>query len=153
MKVCIGGTFNILHKGHKLLIKKAFEISRENGFVFIGISTGNLLKEKKDVKTYTERKKNIEKYITKSEFVNPVKIQPIKDKYGSSVEGDFDAIIVSSETYNVAEEINKKRKQKRKKPLEIIQIPFVLAKDGIPISSTRIKNNEIDPEGTVIERD
>ncbi|GAG01837.1 unnamed protein product, partial [marine sediment metagenome] len=36
---------------------------------------------------------------------------------------------------------------------EIIQIPFVLAKDGIPISSTRIKNKEVDSEGTIIERD
>ena len=153
MKVCIGGTFNILHKGHKLLIKKAFEMSGENGFVFIGISTGNLLKKKDNVKSFEERKKTLEKYITERGYTTELLIQPIKDKYGPSVEGDFDAIIVSPATYKVVEEINKKRKQKRKKPLEIIQIPFVLAKDGIPISSTRIKNKEVDSEGSVIERD
>ena len=49
-----------------------------------------------------------------------------------------------------AEEINEKRIQNMKKPLEIIQIPFILAKDGFPISSTRIANKEIDTEGNVL---
>ena len=150
MKVCIGGTFNILHKGHRTLIKKAIDLSGKNGFVFIGISKGNLLKKKNKVKSFEERKKTLEKYITERGYTTELIIQPITDKYGPSVEGDFDAIIVSPETYNVTEEINKKRKQKREKPLEIIQIPFVLAKDGIPISSTRIKNKEIDSKGNIL---
>jgi len=152
MKVCIGGTFNILHKGHKLLIQKSFEIAGKNGSVFIGISTGESLKKKNDVKSFEERKKTIEKYLNEKGFTLQVEIQPIKDKYGPSISGDFDEIIVSPETYKTAEIINRKRNQNGKKSLKIIQIPFVLAKDGIPISSTRIKNNKIDSEGTVTER-
>ena len=152
MKVCIGGTFNVLHDGHKLLIQRAIEKSGKNGSVFIGISTGELLKKKDDVKSFEGRKKTLEKYISKTGHGTKFIIKPIMDKYGPSITGDFDAIVVSPETDKTAEEINKIRKQKGKKPLEIIQIPFVLAEDGIPISSTRIKNNEIDSKGTVIER-
>ena len=43
MKVCIGGTFNPLHKGHKLLIDKAFEVAGKQGSVFIGITTGEIV--------------------------------------------------------------------------------------------------------------
>lgn len=150
MNVCLGGTFNILHKGHKLLIKKAFECSGENGSVYIGLSTGDLLKYKNKVKSFEERKKNLEKYITESGFTTKFNIQPIKDKFGPSIEGDFDLIIVSPETYPNAKEINKKRKQNGKKSLEIVQIHYVLAEDGLPISSTRINNKEIDEEGHLL---
>ena len=121
--------------------------------VFIGISTGDLLKKKNDVKSFEEREKIIEQYIIETKYTTHVTIQPIKDKYVPSIDGDFDAIVVSPETYKTAEEINKIRKQNGKKPLKIVQIPFVLAKDGKPVSSTRIKNKEININGHVLQRD
>ena len=66
---------------------------------------------------------------------------------------DFDCIIISPETRPTAEEINNIRKQKGKKPLQIIQIPFVLADDNVPISSTRIRNKEINKDGSILTRD
>jgi pantetheine-phosphate adenylyltransferase len=150
MKVCIGGTFNSLHKGHKLLIEKAFEVAGEQGSVFIGISTGEIIKEKKDTKSFEEREKAIKKYLYEKDFIKRATIKPIRDKYGPSIEEEFDAIVISPETRKVAEEINEKRKKKGKKPLEIIQIPFVLAEDGCPISSSRIKKHEIDEDGRLL---
>lgn len=150
MKVCIGGTFNILHKGHKSIIDKAFEIAGRNGSVFIGLVTGKLVESKKSIKSLELRKKNLEGYLTKKGFFNQASIKPIADKYGSSIEEDFDAIVVSPETIKTAEEINNKRVQKGKKPLKIIQVPFVLAMDGKPISSTRIMNKEIDENGDIL---
>jgi pantetheine-phosphate adenylyltransferase len=146
----MGGTFNQLHKGHKLLIDKAFELAGEQGSVFIGISAGEIIKEKKDVKSFEERKKIIEKYLYEKDFIKRATVKPIIDKYGPSIKEKFDAIVVSPETRKTAEEINEKRKQKRKKPLEIIQIPFVLAEDGHPISSSRIKKHEIDEDGRLL---
>jgi pantetheine-phosphate adenylyltransferase len=153
MRVCIGGTFNILHKGHKLLIDKAFEVAGLKGYVFIGITTGDILTGKKDVKSTIERRKSIEKYLAKKGFINRAVIEPIEDKYGPSVKKEFDAIIVSPETKNTAEDINKKRKELKKKPLKIIQIPFVLSENGLPISSSRIKKKEIDEYGNILKRD
>jgi len=153
MKVCIGGTFNHLHKGHKLLINKAFETAGKKGQIFIGLATGDLIYEKRDVKLFEERKKIIEEYISKEKIAIRYLIKPICNKYGPSLDEDFDAIIISPETRPTAEEINKIRKEKGKKPLQIIQIPFVKADDNIPISSTRIKNKEIDKDGRVLKRD
>ena len=139
MRVCIGGTFDILHKGHKNLISKAFQIAGKQGSVFIGVTTGEINKRKKDVNSLELRKKSIEQYLSRKGFIDRAIIRPIKDKYGPSVEEEFDAIVVSPETVKTAEEINKIRKEKGMMPVKITQIPFVLANDGFPISSSRIK--------------
>ncbi|KAA0007573.1 MAG: pantetheine-phosphate adenylyltransferase [Thermoplasmata archaeon] len=152
-RVCIGGTFDRLHKGHKALIDKAFEIAGENGWVFIGITKGEIANKKKDVLPFNKRIQDVKKYLKEKGFYSQSEIQPIYDKYGPSIEGDFDAIIVSPETEKVAQEINRIRRKKRKKPLEIINIPFVLAENGSPISSTRIRKKEINQEGHLLEKD
>ena len=46
MRVCVGGTFNIFHKGHKRLLDKAFEVAGEKGKVYIGLSTGSIIEKK-----------------------------------------------------------------------------------------------------------
>ena len=150
MRVCIGGTFNPLHKGHKLLIDKAFEVAGKQGSVFIGITTGEIAKGKMDVESFEKRKKVIEQYLYEKDFIKRSTVKTIIDKYGPSIEEEFDAIVVSPETRKTAEEINEKRKQKRKKPLKIIQISFVLTEDDRPISSSRIRKHEIDEDGRLL---
>ena len=152
MKICIGGTFNILHKGHKHLLEKAFELIGFNGNVFIGLSSGDLIKDKMEIKPFDARKKVLEQYLSRKGFLKRAIIKPITDKYGPSIDEEFDAIVVSPETFKTAEEINNKRLEKGKKPLKIVQIPFVMADDGLPISSTRIINQEIDENGRVLKR-
>jgi len=150
MKVCIGGTFDNLHKGHKALIKKAFEIAGEKGIIFIGVTTDDFAKYKKKVKPLNQRLKKLEKYLKKECYHNYI-IKPISDKFGPTIDSNFAAIVVSSETIKTAKEINKKREKIGKKPLEIVEIKSVLAEDGIRISSTRIRNNEIDENGKIIK--
>ena len=153
MKVCIGGTFNPFHKGHKTLIKKALEIAGKNGLVFIGITSDEMIKIKKGTRSLEERKQSMEKYLIEEKIIEKVKIKPINDRFGPSIKEDFDAIVVSPETITTAKEINKERKKIGKKPLKIIKIPFVLAEDNKPISSTRIRKGEIDENGKLIRRD
>ena len=78
---------------------------------------------------------------------------PIRNKYGLTLKENYDAIIVSPETKKVAEEINHLRKQKGLKQMKIILVPYILAEDGKPITSTRIIKNEIDENGKVLLRD
>ena len=63
------------------------------------------------------------------------------------MDGDLDAIVVSEETEKVASALNKKRDLKDLHPLDIVTVPLILDKKGEKISSTRIRNNEIDSEG------
>jgi pantetheine-phosphate adenylyltransferase len=150
MRVCIGGTFDFLHRGHKYLIDTAFSAAGKNGLVFIGIMSGDFAKEKETKNSFLQRKKNVEEYLIKKGYSNRAEIKPIYDKYGLSIDGEFDAIVVSPETLPVAREINKIRAQNGKNPLKILEISFILAKDGKKISSTRIGNREIDADGCVL---
>jgi len=152
MRVCLGGTFNIFHKGHKKLIDEAFQTAGINGKVFIGVIEGNILKKKKFVTPYKNRVKAIKKYIKFKGYNQIFEIIPIYDKYGLAVDEDFDSIIISQETLENANEINKKRILNGKKPLNVIKIPMILANDNKPISSTRIFNKEIDEDGNIISK-
>jgi pantetheine-phosphate adenylyltransferase len=153
MNICLGGTFDPFHKGHEVLIKKAFHAAGQDGFVFIGITSDRRAKQKGDIHPFLERKQVIEQFLSKEEINRKYSIQQLEDQFGPSIEGDFDAIVVSQETKSTAEEINKKRKNLGKKPLQIIVIPFILAKDKQPISSTRIRRKEIDAQGTVLRKE
>ena len=153
MRVCIGGTFDVLHQGHKQLITTACKTAGEHGVVFIGITIDTLAQKRRTISSFEQRKTAIENYLLQQKKTPRFIIATIQDKYGPSIKGEFDAIIVSPETKPVAEEINEKRRQLGKKPLQIVVIPFVLAEDGRPISSTRIRNKEIDENGVVLKQE
>ena len=153
MKVCIGGTFDRFHKGHKILLKKAFEYAGKNGTVFIGLAAEDLIKNKKNVRSLNDRTEVLKHYLSEEGFEKNAISVPITNKYGLTLKEDFDAIVISPETEKNAMEINKKRVLNAKKPLKIIRVSFVLAKDGKPISSTRINNKEIDEDGNLLCRD
>jgi pantetheine-phosphate adenylyltransferase len=150
MKICVGGTFNTLHKGHKSILIKAFESAGKDGRVFIGLSAGELVKNKKNTKPFEKRKENLEEYLIENGYKKNAIIVPIKNKFGLTLDENFDGIVVSPETEKIANEINKKRILRGKKKLEIIKVPFVLGKDGKTISSTRINKKEIDENGNLL---
>ncbi len=142
MKVCVGGTFDIMHEGHKALISKAFEIGEE---VFIGITADELAdKLGKRVRKYEERKRDIEEFLEKRKWLNRAKIAPLYNVYGLTLDEDFDAIVVSPETKKRADEINEMRENKGMKKMKVVCIPYICAEDGIPITTTRIKSGEIE---------
>lgn len=153
MNVCLGGTFYPLHKGHKALLRKAFQIAGPTGTVFIGVTSNEMIQQKGRLASYEQRKRAIQKFLEKENVRKQSTIQQLTDKFGPTMGGNFDAIVVSPETKSTAEEINEKRLQRGKKPLQIIVIPFVLSEDGKPISSTRIRKNEIDENGLLRKED
>jgi pantetheine-phosphate adenylyltransferase len=150
MNVCLGGTFHPFHKGHKALLRKAFEVAGPNGSVFIGLTSPAMIKKKGDIASFRKRKQSIEQFLSEEHVLQQATIQPLVDEFGPSLEADFDAIIVSPETEPTAQEINKKRTHRGKTPLKIIVIPFILSEDGAPISSSRIRRKEIDENGTMM---
>jgi len=153
MNVCIGGTFYPLHKGHKTLLKKAFEVAGSKGFVFIGVTSASMTKKKKEIASFESRKQSIEQFLAEENVIKQAIIQSLSNRFGPALYGDFDAIVVSPETQSTAEEINRRRKYLRKKPLQIIVIPFVLSKDGKPISSSRIRRKEINENGIILKQE
>ena len=150
MRVCVGGTFDHLHKGHKLLLEYAVKTAGAHGFVFIGLATGPLTASKREVESFQKRKEKIETFLKDQQETVEIQIEGIETIFGPTLTSDFDAIIISPETRPTAEKINSEREKQGMRKMKIIQIPYVLAKDGRPISSTRIRQKEIDSEGHIL---
>jgi len=150
--VIVGGTFDELHKGHKALLMKAFEVGDH---VIIGLSTDDLarkLKKNHEVATYKERLRELNNFLRKQGVSSKAKIVPLKTPYGITLsKGCAEALVVSRETESRAKEINKKRKEKGLPPLHVIVIEMVPAENHIAISTTRIKRKEIDREGRLLK--
>jgi pantetheine-phosphate adenylyltransferase len=144
--VAIGGTFDVLHDGHKALLKRAYML----GDVIIGLVSDEMAGEKLHVvNAYNSRKKSLIAYIKTLTGNDPL-IVTLIDPYGPTLEQMFDYIIVSPETLPTAKEINALRSQHGLPAIKIVCVDFVLAQDGKPISSTRIHNGEIDEHGVLL---
>lgn len=150
-KVAVGGTFDHFHIGHEYLIKTALSIGTQ---VLIGLTTDKLLQahRKKDtLQSYLSRKRAITCFLESQCATEFSRIVPLYDLFGSSIQDpEIDALVVSTETQHRAKVVNEIRLKKGFQPLQLIIVDLVLAKDGKPISATRIRNNEIDRCGNVL---
>ena len=147
----VGGTFDPLHDGHKRLISRSFELAGRDGTVIVGLTTDPFASRKvHPVKRYEQRKAALAGFIREQGFSASYIIEPLKDRYGTALDEDFDALVVSEETLPIGHEINQIRKEKGKRKVDIHQITCVLADDGRWISSTRIYRGEIDVHGRLL---
>jgi pantetheine-phosphate adenylyltransferase len=147
----VGGTFDPLHDGHRRLLDRSFELAGSSGHVVIGLTTDTFASRKvHPIRPFADRKADLERYIAGKNYPVDWLIEPLSDRFGSAIESDFDAIVVSEETLPVAVEINKCRREKGRRKVDIHQISCVLAEDGRWISSTRIYRGEIDAHGHIL---
>ena len=147
----VGGTFDPLHDGHRSLLSRSFALAGREGEVVIGLTTDQFASRKlHQIDPFDDRKKELIDFITNQNFTARWIIEPLNDQYGSALDADFDAIVVSEDTLPVAMEINGLRRERGKKKVDIHQITCVLAEDGRWISSTRIWRGEIDVHGRLI---
>ena len=147
--VAMGGTFDIIHRGHITLLSNAFAISDK---VIIGLTSDELAAKKGKIPNnkYEKRLENLTNSISR-EFPNTsFQISKLDNDFGPAVlEKGVEALVVSDETSNQGNVLNKLRQEKNLPPVKIITVPMFLAKDGTRISTTRIKNSEIDSEGNL----
>jgi pantetheine-phosphate adenylyltransferase len=152
-KVAVGGTFDEFHKGHKTLLVKAFEIGEH---VLIGLCTDEFAKKMGKPHTtasYEERLKELRAFLKALGLSNKAEIVPLNDPYGSTLTDTcIQALVVSEETEKTALKINQKRSEAQLPPLTIVTISMVPAENCKPISTTRIREGEIDREGHLLKR-
>jgi len=147
--VVLGGTFDIIHKGHIALLQKGFSISSK---VIIGLTSDELATKKGKylLHNYSQRFELLESTI-KENFPNShYEISKLDNDFGPAVlEGAVEALVVSEETTEKGKILNELRRQRHLASVQIVNVPLILAKDGKRISTTRIKNSEIDSDGNL----
>ncbi len=148
VKVCLGGTFDPLHKGHEALLRKAFEAGDE---VLIGLTSEQMAAAKgRGVRGYRERKEELEGLLSSKGWRN-FTIEEIEDRFGPAAHlEELDAIVVSEETRATAVELNETRSKRNLRPLHVLEVPLLTAEDGLAISSSRVSRGEIDATGRVL---
>lgn len=151
--LALGGTFDLVHRGHLELLRKGFSISSK---VIIGLTSDEFAenKGKNLVNDYLRRYKTLDEIIKKNFPNTNYEISKLENDFGPAVlEKDVEALIVSEETSFQGEELNKLRRKRNAPDVEVVVVPMVLAKDGKRISTSRIRNSEIDTDGNILAID
>ena len=145
--IALGGTFDIIHAGHIALLKRGFAISKK---VIIGLTSDKFaLKNGKELVNKYEKRHSSLKLLIEEKFLgSKYEIAKLENDFGPAVvEGNVEALIVSTETQDKGEILKKLRAEKNLQPVKIISVSMVLAEDGNRISTTRIRDMEIDFNG------
>ncbi|MFB6115161.1 MAG: pantetheine-phosphate adenylyltransferase [Candidatus Nanohalobium sp.] len=141
----VGGSWDHFHSGHRYILEAAAERGKK---IDVGISSDEMLREKlghKPTHSFEQRKGNVEDFL-ESLGVEDFRTIELNGIYGNAVE-EGDVLIVTPETEKNGRKINAKREELGKDKLELEVIKKLEAFDGEVISSTRIRNNEIDENG------
>jgi inosine/xanthosine triphosphatase len=150
MKVCLGGSFNVIHRGHLTIFKAASSLGCR---VVVGLCSDRMA-DKGYLTPFEERKRNVASAL-ESVGCSDYEIRELDDIYSPGLArpgvndnlSEVRYIIVSDETLSTAEKLNEERTKNGLGPLEVIVVPVVLAYDSLPISTRRVHGREIDAEG------
>jgi len=140
--VVIGGTFDRIHNGHKLLLATALLLADEK--ITVGVADGELLKNKilsELIEPVDERISNIQQLI---ELYKPGlnhKVVSITDPCGpSGTDDDLQLLVVSQETHKGGDVVNKKRCENNLLPLEVFIIDLIEEDEDITDLSSSLNS-------------
>lgn len=151
-EVVLGGTFDHMHSGHRLLLAAASLICDKR--ITVGLSEGPLLQRKilkELIESFRERKRKLE------EFIDDVKpglehnVIPLLDSVGpAGTDPEYQCLVVSKETEKGGFMVNDVREKKGLNPLDVHVIDIVVEKDGELVHG---KHHEIDEKmSSTLER-
>ena len=112
--VVLGGTFDNIHNGHRLLLTQSALVTQQR--IVIGISTGPLLSSKilpELIKPLPNRIADVETFLSDIQPWIRHEVVGITDVYGPTVvDRELECVVVSPETVRGAEMINTEREKK-----------------------------------------
>ncbi|GAM20030.1 hypothetical protein SAMD00019534_032050 [Acytostelium subglobosum LB1] len=145
--VVLGGTFDHMHPGHKILLTMSALLCSE--YMEIGVTDNSILKSKKYSELIAPFDQRTNKTYEFIKHVNPYveyNMLRLLEPYANTMTSSrLEVIVISPETLKTALFINEKRKESNLKPLEIYAITYF---DGVEqggdfkLSSTYLRELE-----------
>ena len=143
----VGGTFDFFHIGHQKLINSCL---KNCDFLEIWVLSDQITQEKDPRISLWKERCHIIKQNLSLEQSSRVTFHELLDDYGVALSHkNATKIFCTNETFSTCQIINQKRLERGLKPLSIISVSHELSKDGRIISSSRIRNGEINRDGEV----
>jgi cytidyltransferase-like protein len=144
----VGGTFDHLHAGHVALLYCAFDTAETVSIAITSDEFAAKKKYKESMQPFEARKKELVDFLTAKDLIDRVKLIEIHDPFAfAPTDASLDSIIVTEETMENAQRINKLRAESGLPPLAVITVPFHKGYDGDVISSTLIREGLLDRNG------
>jgi len=139
----VAGTFNILHEGHKALIRRAFEIADQ---VVIGITSDRMASGGRDKHVpMVIRRRELESFVS---ALGSARIFEIDNMYGpDEIMDGVDILVVSEETLDNGRKVNDRRRSRGLKPMELSVVPLVMSDRGEKISASSILDGRYGRQG------
>jgi pantetheine-phosphate adenylyltransferase len=146
----VGGTFDVLHIGHKKLLSTALSMVQT---LYIGVTSDSYatLDRKRKVDKFERRVRKILSFARILRADKRIKIIKIEDPFGPSIENpDLEVLFATENVLHNALKINQIRAAASLRKLDIFIVPLVLAGDGTIVSSSKIRDGEIDDDGKTV---
>jgi len=143
-RIALGGTFDRLHCGHRLLLATAALIAQDTAYV--GITAERLLANKNHAELLESYEARRDAAVTFMQAVRPglqvvagALVDP-QEPTQAELDPSMEAIVVSRETLGGAEKINAGRVSRGFQPLVIVVVPVIGGKDASSkLSSSQLR--------------
>ena len=140
--VAMGGTFDHLHAGHKLLLLTSASFATRR--LRIGVTSAALLGGKKfaaELQPFEARRDEVVRYVSSVRPDLELDVAEISDMAGGTdVIEAVEALVVSPETLPALEKVNAMRRERGFAPMALVQIPYIGGDDDASrVSSTKIR--------------
>lgn len=126
-RVVLGGTFDRLHLGHKILLGEGCLFAEEN--LTVGVTTGEMNLKKSLPELIQSTPVRIDSVVQFIETVKPQighRVVPITDMFGPTItDPDLQCIVVSDETKKGGDIVNQERQKKGYSALDVYVIDLV----------------------------
>ena len=138
--VAVGGTFDHLHQGHKVLLSCAAAIATRG--LVVGISGDPLLREKaaaSHLQSWGDRARTVAAFLALQRPDLTLRLEELSDAFGPSLRPELGALVVSAETEVGGHAVNQKRQELQRSTLQLVVVPLVIDRAGEKMSSSKLR--------------